>query len=64
VDSGLKLKSESAMAGEIDYADYKEHGGVMFPSVITVYNSQMPVTIKMTIVENTINPVFTDADWK
>lgn len=64
VASGLKLKSESAMSGEIAYTDYKEYGGVMFPSVITVNNPQMPVTIKMTIVENTINPVFTDADWK
>jgi hypothetical protein len=64
VASGLKLKSESAVSGEISYSDYKEYDGVKFPSVITVNSPQMPVTLKMTIEENLINPTFTEADWK
>ncbi len=64
VTSGLKLKSESAVTGEISYSDYKEYGGVKFPTVITVNSPQLPITLKMTIDENVINPTFTEADWK
>jgi hypothetical protein len=64
VASGLKLKSESALSGEISYSDYKEYDGVKFPSVITVNSPQMPVTLKMTIEENLINPTLTEDDWK
>lgn len=64
VSSGLKLKSESAVSGETLYSDYKEYGGVKFPSVITVKNPQLPVLLKMTVTKTDVNPVFTDADWK
>lgn len=64
VASGLKLKSESAVSGEISYSDYKEYDGVKFPSVITVNSPQMPVTLTMTIEENLINPTLTEDDWK
>lgn len=64
VTSGLKLKSESALSGEISFSDYKDYGGVKFPSVITVNSPQIPVTLKMIIEENLINPTLTEADWK
>lgn len=64
VESGLKLKSESAATGEVIYADYKEFGGVLFPTTVSVNSPQMPVTLKMTISETQINPIFTEADWK
>lgn len=64
VASGLKLKSESALSGEISYSDYKEYDGVKFPSMISVNSPQMPFTLNMTMEENIINPVFTAEDWK
>jgi predicted Zn-dependent peptidase len=64
VASGLKLKSESPLSGEISYSDYKDYDGVRFPSVISVNSPQMPVTLKMTMEENVINPTFTEEDWK
>lgn len=63
VQSGLKVKSESALSGEITYADYKSYEGVKFPTVITVNSPQMPVTLKMTLEKIEINPNLTDADW-
>lgn len=64
VANGLKLKTESPLSGEISYADYKEYDGVKFPSVITVNSPQMPVTLKMVLVKNIINPTLTETDWK
>ena len=64
VATGLKLKSESPINGEATYSDYKQFDGVKFPTVITVNNPQMPVTLKMVIVKNEINPTLTEADWK
>lgn len=64
VANGLLLKSESASTGEVSYSDYKDYDGMKFPSVITVNSPQMPVTLKMVIVKNEINPTLTEADWK
>ncbi len=64
VASGLKVKSESTEFGEVVYSDYTEYEGLKFPSVMTVNSPQMPVTLKMTMEENVVNPTFTEADWK
>lgn len=64
VATGLKLKSESPVSGEISYSDYKDFGGLKIPTILNVNSPQMPIPLKMTMDEVLINPTFTEDDWK
>lgn len=56
VEDGLKVKSESPIAGEVEYYDYKEFAGIRMPSSISVKNPQLPTAIKMTMTSIEVNP--------
>jgi len=62
--SGLKVKTESSLTGEMEYSDYKDYGGIQFPSIITVKTPQLPMALKMVMTNIEVNPVLTDADLK
>jgi zinc protease len=63
VASGLKLKNESAAAGEITFEDYQEFEGVKFPTQSTVKSPMIPVPLKSKVESLEINAEITDADF-
>lgn len=64
VESGLKVKTESATAGEIEYLAYKEFDGVKIPTTLSVKTPQLPAAMQMTMTNVEVNPTLTDADFE
>jgi len=62
--SGLKVKTESSITGEMEYLDYKDYSGVQMPSTIIVKTPQLPMALKMTMTSIEINPILAEADLK
>lgn len=62
--SGLKLRSESPVEGEVNYGLYKTYDGVKMPSEVRVNNPNMPVELKMVVSEVVINPELSDSDFQ
>lgn len=55
VSSSLKLKSESATAGESEYKEYKEYEGIKLPFIASQKSPGMPFTLELTTTEVVIN---------
>ncbi|MFB5945869.1 hypothetical protein [Albibacterium profundi] len=64
MESGLKVKTESATAGEIEYLAYKEFDGVKIPTTLSVKTPQLPAAMQMTMTNVEVNPTLTDADFE
>jgi len=62
VANRLKLKSESATDGEAEYNVYGEYDGIKLPSTSTIKSPNIPVPLKMVVVEQVINPALNAAD--
>jgi len=63
VDSGLKIKSESASSGEVAYENYKEYSGVKFPTQLTVKSPMIPMPLKSVVEKVEINSELAAADF-
>lgn len=59
IATGLKLKSESPVIGEVTFANYGDFEGVKFPKTQTVKTPQLPMGIIMELKELKVNPEFT-----
>lgn len=64
VDSGLKIRSESATSGNIDYADYETYDGVKYPGEESMQMPGMPMTIVRKVDALTFNEELTPADFE
>lgn len=64
VSSGLKLKSESVSEGEAEINEYKDYNGIKLPTRSTVKNPNIPVPLKMVVVEQVINPTLSPENLK
>lgn len=65
VASGLKLKSESDMAGEITNGKFVDFGGgILFPDSSTIVNQMVPFPIKAVVKSIEINSGLTAEDLK
>lgn len=61
--TGLKLKSESSNSGDIMYADYKDHAGIKFPSILTIKSPMIPEEMKSTVEVVDFNVPVSDDDF-
>lgn len=64
VESGLKLKTSSAAAGDITYSDYQEVDGVLFPMLLTIKNPMLPTALEAKIVSLKFNQTLADTDFQ
>ncbi|WP_186756141.1 peptidase, M16 family protein [Echinicola salinicaeni] len=60
VESGLKLMTESELAGKVVYEDYKDWEGIILPSKITMSNSMMPMPMEVNVVSLRMNQELDD----
>ncbi|UCS95756.1 peptidase, M16 family protein [Echinicola marina] len=60
IESGLKLMTESEVAGKVVYEDYKDWEGITFPSKITMSNSMMPVPMEVKVISMKMNQELDD----
>jgi len=63
VDTGLKIKSESATSGEVAYENYKEYANVKFPTQMTVKSPMIPMPLKSVVENVEINSELAAADF-
>lgn len=64
VESGLKIKTSSAAAGDISYSDYQEVDGVMFPMMLTIKNPTLPVALEAKMISVKFNETLSDSDFQ
>jgi len=64
VESGLKLKSESAQLGDVTFSDYQAKEGVMIPMTQIIVSPAIPMPLEAKITTLELNPVLTDEDFK
>ena len=64
VDSGLKIKSESATSGNINYDKYETYDGVKYPVEESMQMPGMPMTIVSKVDALTFNEDLTPADFE
>ncbi len=63
VDSGLKIKNESAQTGETFYKDYQDKDGLLVPMSLTLKSPAIPVPLEAKVVSLEINPELTEEDF-
>jgi len=61
VASGLKLQTESKVAGTIVYKDYKEVDGLMMPMTMIIKNSMIPMPLEAKITSIKFNQDLDDS---
>lgn len=59
--TGLKLQTESKVAGTISYKDYKEVDGLMMPMTMVIKNSMMPMALEAKITSIVFNQDLDDS---
>jgi zinc protease len=64
VNSGLKVKSESAENGEMIYTDYQEIEGVLYPMVMTMKSPMIPMPLESKIESIDFNVEILEDDLK
>lgn len=62
VVSGLKVRTESPIIGEVEYASYRDYSGIQFPSLLMVKTPQLPMVLKTEVTSFEINPVVGDSE--
>ncbi|WP_215225195.1 peptidase, M16 family protein [Echinicola shivajiensis] len=60
VESGLKLMTESELAGRVVYEDYKDWDGITLPSKITMSNNMMPMPMEVNVISLKMNQELDD----
>lgn len=55
VDSGLKLKTENPVTGDIVFKEYAEQNGIKYSSGFTISNPNMPVPMPTEVKEFSLN---------
>lgn len=61
VATGLKLKMETDIAGDVEFMDYKEIEGILFPMKINISNPMIPVPLETRVVDIQINQALDDS---
>ncbi|SHN20948.1 hypothetical protein SAMN04488057_110159 [Cyclobacterium lianum] len=61
VSTGLKLKMETDIAGDVEFTDYKEIEGILFPTRINISNPMIPVPLETRLVDIQINQPLDDS---
>lgn len=61
IDTGLKLMTESDVAGQISYKDYKEVDGIFVPSKMIIANAMMPAPMEATVKSVVFNQDLDDS---
>lgn len=64
VDSGLKIKTESAEAGETFYNDYEEVDGILYPMSMLVKSPAIPMPLESKVEKIIFNIEISDDDFK
>lgn len=62
IESGLKVRIDNPLQGQVLYGEYKAYDGILIPSEVRVQAPNMPAEIKMVLSEMQINPVLEAAD--
>src|SRR5690606_15024785 len=63
--SGLKVRTESPVIGEVEYANYRDYGGgIQFPSLLMVKTPQLPMVLKTEVTAFEVNPVIEESELK
>ncbi|WP_163381913.1 peptidase, M16 family protein [Cyclobacterium sp. SYSU L10401] len=55
VANGLKLKMMTDIAGDVEFMDYKEIEGILFPTKINISNPMIPVPLETRLIDIQIN---------
>ncbi|MEX2512080.1 MAG: pitrilysin family protein [Cyclobacteriaceae bacterium] len=63
VSSGLKIKSENEISGEISYLAYKDFEGIKFPVELSMKSPMLPVVLNSKVEEIEVNIVLSDEDF-
>lgn len=64
VDSGLKIKSESAEAGETFYNDYQDVDGVLYPMSMLVKSPAIPMPLESKVEKIKFNVEISEEDFR
>lgn len=64
VTSGLKLKSESELSGEMTVEGYGTYDGIQLPETISIVNNMMPMPLKAVTKTVVINGEISDDELK
>lgn len=64
VDSGLKIKSESADAGEIFYSEYQDVEGIQYPMMSTLKSPMIPIPLEAKVEKLEFNASVSEEDLK
>ena len=55
VATGLKLKMVADVAGDVEFDEYQEVEGIMFPMKVTISNPMLPVPMETHVVSIQVN---------
>ncbi|NHE59482.1 peptidase, M16 family protein [Cyclobacterium plantarum] len=61
VATGLKLKMETDIAGDVEFMDYQEIEGILFPMKINISNPMIPVPLETRVIDIQINQALDDS---
>lgn len=64
VATGLKLKTESELSGEVTVENYSTYEGILLPEIITIVNQMMPMPLKALTKEVVINGEINEEELK
>jgi len=64
VESGLKIKSENATAGDTTYSNYEEFEGVKYPTALSVKSPMLPEAMKASVETVDFNVEVSDEDFE
>ncbi|PRY84381.1 M16 family metallopeptidase [Mongoliibacter ruber] len=64
VDSGLKLKSESAETGEMFFSDYEEVEGIKYPMMMILKSPMIPMPLEAKVEKVAFNVTISEDDLK
>lgn len=64
VESGLKVKSENATAGDTFYSAYEEFEGIKYPTALSVQSPMLPEPMKATVETVDFNAEVSDDDFE
>ncbi|WP_236252757.1 outer membrane lipoprotein-sorting protein [Echinicola sp. 20G] len=60
-ESGLKIMTESDVAGKINFKDYKEMDGITVPTKMIISNAMMPMPMEATVTSIVFNQELDDS---
>lgn len=64
VESGLKIKTESAESGEMTYSEYKEVDGVKYPMLMVMKSPMLPMALETRVEKIEFNAAVSAEDFK